>query len=245
MERGVAVGRRHGVAALERVACWRATIAPASPRGVDRVPLRHRADRLRLEHRADLVDLEDLARMLVEPGRHDACGSRSDEPPCATKRPRVPRVSIRPSASRLDSASRSTVRETPSSSTSTRSGGRRSPAASFSSRICERIASVAPSTSEPSRRRSERLNGHRREELVGELERVPDEQLARLGRNRRRLAEVAMGDDRLVAAERVLAARRDVADQVVRVAERDGERRGRALLHLAGRARRTARTARP
>ena len=36
---------------------------------------------------------------------------RSDDPPCVTNRPRVPRASIRPSASRLESASRRTVRE--------------------------------------------------------------------------------------------------------------------------------------
>ena len=44
---------------------------------------------MRLEHRADLVDLEDLARVLVQPGP-DERRLRSDEPPAATKRPRVP-----------------------------------------------------------------------------------------------------------------------------------------------------------
>ena len=78
---------------------------------------------------------------------------RSDEPPAATQRPRVPRVSSSPSASRLESASRSTVRETPSCSTSSRSVGSRSPAASWPWRIRELIASVAASTSEPSLRR--------------------------------------------------------------------------------------------
>ena len=74
---------------------------------------------------------------------------RSEEPPAATQRPRVPRVSSRPSASRLESASRRTVRETPSSSASSRSVGSRSPAPAAPCRICEPIVSVAASTSEP------------------------------------------------------------------------------------------------
>ena len=61
---------------------------------------------------------------------------------------------------------------------------------------------------------------------------MADELLAGLGCDRRRLAEVALSDDGLVAAEGVLAPRRHVTEEVVRVAERHRERRDRALLDL-------------
>ena len=118
----------------------------ASHSDIDRIAWASSTDRISSTSRISCACWCSHAETMLRP--------RSEEPPCATKRPRVPRVSIRPSASRLESASRRTVRETPSSSTSTRSGGSRSPAASFSSRIWERIVSIAPSTSDPSRRRS-------------------------------------------------------------------------------------------
>ena len=71
---------------------------------------------------------------------------RSSEPRPETKRPRVERDSTTPRASRLESASRSTVRETPRRSMSTRSGGSRSPTCSAPLVTRRRISSVAALT---------------------------------------------------------------------------------------------------
>ena len=68
MEGRVTFRRADRVASLERLGLRAQRTLPASPRRVDRVPLRHRADRVRLEHGADLVDLEDLPSVLVQPG---------------------------------------------------------------------------------------------------------------------------------------------------------------------------------
>ena len=83
--------------------------------------------------------------------RRRACGCA---PTSRRPRPTGPGAARleQPEASRLERASRRTVRETPSCSASSRSVGSRSPAASRPCRICELIASVAASTSEPSRR---------------------------------------------------------------------------------------------
>jgi hypothetical protein len=64
--------------------------------------------------------------------------------------------------------------------------------------ICSRIASVAASTSVPSRVLDDRSSATAREQLRRQLERLPHELLAGLGGDRRRSAEVSLGHDRLL-----------------------------------------------
>src|SRR5438093_619284 len=72
----------------------------------------------------------------------------------------------------------------------------------------------------------------RSEEPLEQREPALDDEAAGLRRERARVAEMALRERRLVAAVRVLLGRRQVADEVVRIAERERGRRGRARLQL-------------
>ena len=194
------------VTALERVAPGRARIAFAGPRCVDRIPLGHRADRVGLEHRADLVDLEDLAAragaarpttMRAARARRSRPARRSGRACRASRSARAPRGSTAPRAA---PCARRRAR-----STSTRSVGSRSPAASFSvqdlraDRLGRRSRRGSPS---PAPQARPELSCHRSEQLVGQLERV-------LGRAARRpRARTGAALDRSGAGRRRARSRR-------------------------------------
>ena len=124
-------------------------------RGVDRVPRRHRADRMRLEHGADLVDLEDLARVLVQPGPDERAAplgraaGRHPPParPAGLEQPE--RLEAREGLAENGARDAELLGQLPLGGKPV-AGGRARPC-----RICEPIASVAASTSEPDASASE------------------------------------------------------------------------------------------